>query len=276
MIRVICIAAILAAGLEASAATDSARLAEAISGSQRNDASKARDAYRHPGETLTFFDVAPDSTVVEVWPGGGWYTEILAPYLRGQGVYYAAGFAITLPDQAQYYVNAQKALADKLAGNDIYDHVVLTELNAPARSVMAPPGTVDVVLTFRNVHNWLARDNADAMFQAFHHALRPGGVLGVVEHRASPGTSLEVMKKSGYVTEDLVIELASSAGFELAARSEINANPKDTKDHPAGVWTLPPNFRHCQSLDDDKDKAACTLKYQAIGESDRMTLKFVK
>jgi len=277
MIRACCFAiALLATSLANASSADPARLAEAIAGSQRSDASKARDVYRHPAETLTFFGVRPDSTVVEVWPGGGWYTEILAPYLRATGVYYAAGFAITVPDQAQYYVNAQKALADKLAGNAIYDHVVLTELNAPARSVMAPPGTVDVVLTFRNVHNWLARDNADAMFQAFHHVLKQGGVLGVVEHRANPGTSLETMKKSGYVTEDLVIELAGRAGFELAARSEINANPKDGKDHPAGVWTLPPNFRHCQSLDDDKDKAACTARYQAIGESDRMTLKFVK
>jgi predicted methyltransferase len=277
MIRALCFAtALLCASVTVPAGADPARLAQAIAGSQRSDANKARDAYRHPAETLAFFGVRPDSTVVEVWPGGGWYTEILAPYLRSQGVYYAAGFATTLPDQPEYYANAQRALADKLASNAIYDHVVLTELNAPARSVMAPPGTVDVVLTFRNVHNWLARDNADAMFQAFHHVLKKGGVLGVVEHRAKPGTSLEVMKKSGYVTEDLVIELATRAGFELAARAEINANPKDTRDHPAGVWTLPPNFRHCQSLDDDKEKAACTEKYQAIGESDRMTLKFVK
>jgi predicted methyltransferase len=258
------------------AQADAARLADALASAHRSEANKARDVYRHPAETLAFFGVEPDDTVVEVWPGGGWYTEILAPYLRDAGVYYAAGFAITVKDQRDYFVNAQRALADKLAGNAVFDHVVLTEVQAPQRSTMAPPETVDVVLTFRNVHNWLAAGNALEMFQAFHKALRDGGVLGVVEHRARPGTSIETMKKSGYMTEDYVVELAQNAGFTLAARSEINANPKDTTEHPAGVWTLPPNLRHCQSMSEGDEKNACVEKYGAIGESDRMTLKFVK
>jgi predicted methyltransferase len=251
-------------------------LQDAIASPDRDAANVARDGSRHPAQTLTFFGVRDDSTVVEVWPGGGWYTEILAPYLRERGVYYAAAFATTLPDVAQYMVRGNMALADKLAGKPAYDHVVMTQLNAPQRATMAPPGSADFVLTFRNVHNWLAAGNADAMMAAFHRALKSGGVLGIVEHRARPGTSLEDMKKSGYVTEQYVIDLAKKAGFELAGRSEVNANPKDTADHPAGVWTLPPNLRHCEKMDEGPQKSACVARYTAIGESDRMTLKFVK
>lgn len=278
MMRALFLVAGLIAGLVAGsvAYADAERLADAIASAHRSDANKARDVYRHPAETLTFFGVDPDDTVVEVWPGGGWYTEILAPYLRDRGIYYAAGFAITVKDQREYYVNAQRALAEKLAGNAVFDHVVLTELQAPLRTTMAPPGSVDVVLTFRNVHNWLAAGNALEMFQAFHRALKDGGVLGVVEHRAKPGTSIEAMKKTGYMTEDYVIETARNAGFKLDARSEINANPKDTTDHPAGVWTLPPNLRHCQDMAEGDEKTACVETYRAIGESDRMTLRFVK
>jgi predicted methyltransferase len=250
-------------------------LESAVAGEHRSAANRARDAFRHPRQTLAFFGVEPTSTVVEVWPGSGWYTEILAPYLRDRGVYFAAGFAITLDDVPPYYSNGQKALARKLAGNAIYDHVVLTELSAPQRAVMAPPGSVDFVLTFRNVHNWLAQGNADAMMQAFHRALKIDGVLGVVEHRAKPGASVETMTRSGYMTEQYVIDLAARNGFVLADRSEINANPNDSTTHPAGVWTLPPNLRHCQEMEGD-ERAACEKQYKAVGESDRMTLKFVK
>ncbi len=255
---------------------DTQRLTAAAAGEHRSEANRARDVYRHPIETLTFFGVTPHSTVVEVSPGTGWYTEILAPYLRGTGVYYAAGFATTLPEAPEYYRNAQTALAEKLASNAVYDHVVLTELSAPTRTAFAPPAAADFVLTFRNVHNWLAAGNADAMMQAFNRALKPGGVLGIVEHRAKPGTSVDTMKKSGYMTEQYVIDLAAKHGFTLAGSSPINANPKDTTDHPAGVWTLPPNLRHCQPMSDGADKDACIKQYTDIGESDRMTLKFVK
>jgi predicted methyltransferase len=253
-----------------------AALDEILAGSQRDPANVARDVYRHPKQTLEFFGVKPDSTVVEVWPGGGWYTEILGPYLRERGVYYAAGFATTLKGSPEYQVKGQTALADKLAGNPLYDHVVLTELGFPGRLVMAPPGHVDFILTFRNVHNWLAGGYADEMFQAFARTLKPGGVLGVVEHRAKPGASVDVMKKTGYMTEDYVVGLAKQAGLKLEGESEINANAKDTTDHPEGVWSLPPNMRVCQKMADGAEKDACTAQYRAIGESDRMTLKFRK
>jgi predicted methyltransferase len=207
--------------------------------------------------------------------------EILAgpqrdPYLRDKGIYYAAGVATTLPDTSENQLKSQRALADKLAGNALYDHVVLTELGMPGRTVMAPPGKVDFVLTFRNVHNWLAGGYAQEMFNAFAVALKPGGVLGVVEHRAKPGTSIEQMKKTGYMTKDYVVGLAKQAGLALDGESEMNANPKDTTDHPGGVWSLPPNLRTCQPMPDGAQKDACVAEYRAIGESDRMTLKFRK
>ncbi len=253
-----------------------ATLDEVLAGSQRDAANVARDAYRHPKQVLEFFGVKADSTVVEVWPGGGWYTEILGPYLREAGVYYAAGFVTTSQDGPAYQLKAQTALAGKLAGNALYDHVVLTELGSPDRFVMAPPGRVDFVLTFRNVHNWLAGGYADEMFQAFSRTLKPGGVLGVVEHRAKAGTLIEAMKKSGYVTEEYVIGLAQRAGLTLEGESDVNANAKDTTDHPQGVWSLPPNLRVCQPMPDGAQKDACLVQYRAIGESDRMTLKFRK
>jgi predicted methyltransferase len=251
-------------------------LDEILAGPQRDPANAARDVYRHPKQALEFFGVQPDSTVVEVWPSGGWWVEILGPYLRDKGVYYAAGVATTLPNTSEYQLKSQRALADKLAGSPLYDHVVLTELGVPGRTVMAPPGKVDFVLTFRNVHNWLAGGYAQEMFNAFAATLKPGGILGVVEHRAKPGTSIEQMKKTGYMTKDYVVGLAKQAGFVLDGESEMNANPQDTTDHPGGVWSLPPNLRTCQPMQDGAQKDACIAEYRAIGESDRMTLKFRK
>jgi predicted methyltransferase len=242
-------------------------LEQAIAADHRTPAFRERDRYRHPRETLAFFGVKPEHTVVEVWPGAGWYTEILAPYLRAHGKYYAAGFALHENTPA-YRRDIATAFAAKLAARpDLYDRVVVTELGRPDRWQAAPPGTADVVLTFRNVHNWMAADYEAEMFGAFHAALKPGGVLGVVEHRARPGTSREQMVKSGYVTEAYVIGVAEAAGFWLDARSQINANPDDSANHPEGVWTLPPSLRL-----QDRDRE----KYLAIGESDRMTLRFVK
>ena len=239
----------------------------AIAAEHRTPAFRERDRYRHPRQTLEFFGVKPDQTVVEVWPSGGWYAEILAPYLRAQGRYYAAGFVIN-DGTPEYRRELSKKFSEKLAARpDLYDRVVVTELGRPDRWQPCPPGSADVVLTFRNVHNWMSADYEADMFRAFHAALKPGGVLGVVEHRARPGTSREQMVKSGYVTEAYVIELATQAGFRLDAKSEINANPHDTTDHPEGVWTLPPSLR---LKDQDRDK------YLAIGESDRMTLRFVR
>ena len=252
-------------------------LDQAIAGNHRNAADRARDADRHPRETLLFFGIQADSAVVEIWPSSGWYTAILAPVLRPVGVFYAAGFALTAQRTPQWRKDMQTDLARLMAQQPaIYDHVVTTELDVPERTTIAPPGSIDLVLTFRNVHNWMKGDYAPDMFQVMARALKSGGTLGVVEHRARPGTSIEDMKKTGYVAEDYVIALAKAAGLQLEARSEINANPRDGRDHPAGVWTLPPGFRYCNTITDPAEKERCMAKYAAIGESDRMTLRFRK
>jgi predicted methyltransferase len=256
--------------------SSSARLQAVINADHRSQAYVLRDTYRHPAETLAFFGLEPNMTIVEIWPSSGWYTEILAPFVRGTGIYYGAGYSMTAERTPKWRQDYQKKLSDRLAESpDVYDHIVFTELSVPERTTIAPPGTVDMVFTFRNVHNWMGGDYAEEMFQVFNRALKPGGVLALTEHRALPGTSLAEMKKSGYVTEELVIAMANKAGFVLEARSEINANPKDTHDHPAGVWTLPPGLRHCGKLEGN-NKTACEAKYRSIGESDRMTLRFRK
>ena len=243
-------------------------LDQAIAGNHREAKNKARDVYRHPKETLLFFGLEANMTVVEIWPGGGWYTEILAPVLRDNGKLYAANLALQSKATPDIRREIGGEYLKKLAQHPgIYDRITLTELQAPEYTTIAPRGSADMVLTFRNVHNWAKDGNADATFKAFYDALKPGGILGLTDHRAKPGTPLQDMIRSGYVTEDYVIELAQRAGFRLAARSEINANPKDTKDYPKGVWTLPPTLR---LGDQDREK------YLAIGESDRVTLKFVK
>lgn len=243
-------------------------LDDVIAGNHRPAEDRARDRYRHPKETLEFFGLKPDMTVVEIWPSGGWYTEILAPYLRGHGKYYAAGFVVSWRNSPQWRKDSAADFRRMLdARPDLYDRVSVTELGLPDRWQPCPPGTADMVLTFRNVHNWLAADYDAQMFKAFYDALKPGGVLGVVEHRAPAGTSIETTKKTGYVTEEYVIQAAQAAGFKIEARSQINANPNDTKDYPEGVWTLPPTLRLGEKNRD---------RYLAIGESDRMTLKFVK
>ncbi len=235
-------------------------------GAQRSDANRARNVYRHPVDTLLFFGLKPDMTVVELWPSGGWYTEIIAPYVNAKGQYYAAGFdqASTVP----FYRKVNTAFADKLAARpDLYGNVKVTELAPPTKLAIAPAGTADMVLTFRNLHNWMADGQAEAVMKAAYRALKPGGIFGLVEHRGDPAVSQDPKANSGYVNQDYAIELARAAGFKLVGTSEINANPRDDKNHPKGVWTLPPSFRL-----GDKDRA----KYRAIGESDRMTLKFVK
>lgn len=255
----------------AERASDAAALDAAIAGDWRDPKNTVRDVYRHPAQTLRFFGVAPTQRVVEITPGGGgWYSEILGPYLRGKGTYTAAVVdPAALPEGRgrDYQQQGLDALKARLAAHPAqFDKVVLAPFD-PKQPVFAAPGSVDTVLTFRNVHNWVAAGNAQAYFDAFFAALKPGGTLGVVDHRAKPGTDLETMKSSGYLTEQLVIEYATKAGFTLAARSEVNANPKDDTRHPNGVWTLPPTNRH-----DAEDEAM----YKAIGESDRMTLRFVK
>ncbi len=235
-----------------------ASLKKVLDSSSRPATDKDRDRYRHPFETLTWFGLKPDMTVVEIWPGGGWYTEILAPYLKQNGKLYAA--VAPGENTAEY----KKKLADDPTD---YGKVIVTDLAPPTKLEMAPPGSADMVLTFRNVHNWMGRGYAEDVFKAMFHALKPGGILGVEEHRGDPGVPQDPKAASGYVREDYVIKLATQAGFVLMGRAEINANPKDTKNYPQGVWTLPPTYRL-----KDVDRS----KYEAIGESDRMTLKFVK
>ena len=259
-----------AADAEQTAVADTS-LAEAIAGNWRDPKNTARDQYRHPLETLSFFNVAANETVLEITPGAtGWYTEILAPYLREDGKYIAAQVDPMAAAEGSSRDRQQKTMDDLKARLAKYpaqfDRAQIAGFD-PKQPQFAAPGSVDTVLTFRNVHNWVGGGSADAYFAGFYAALKPGGTLGVVDHRAKPGTDIEKMKSSGYLTEQLVIDLATKAGFVLDARSEVNANPKDTADHPNGVWTLPPVNRH-----DAEDDAM----YQAIGESDRMTLRFVK
>jgi len=239
----------------------------AISGNYRSAEHKTRDVYRHPEQTLAFFEVQSDMTVVEIWPGGaGWYTEILAPYLKDQGKLYAAHFAAD--SSVPYFQKNLKKFINKIkAQPKIYGKLLLTELDPPKKLAIAPEASADRVLTFRNVHNWMKNGAAEKVFQAMYKALKPGGILGVVEHRGMDSLPQDPKALSGYVREDYVIDLAQRAGFTLLAKSEINANPKDTKSHPKGVWTLPPTLR---LKDQDREK------YQTIGESDRMTLKFIK
>lgn len=232
-------------------------LAAAVAGDWRTPANVARDRYRHPAETLAFFGVKPTDTVVEINPSGGWYSEILAPWLRAAGGYVAA-----VPASGRESPLKAKFAADPAR----YDRAHWLDYDGKAPAFGAA-GSADAVLTFRNVHNWVAAGTADAYFKAFYEALKPGGTLGVVDHRARPGTDLETMQASGYLTEALVIDTATRAGFVLEAKSEVNANPLDHADHPNGVWTLPPTNRH---------DAADGAMYRAIGESDRMTLRFRK
>ncbi len=268
----------LAAGSTAQAAeTIDTLLDQAMAGAHRSDSDRARDIYRHPKETLMFFGLEPDMSVVEIWPSAGWYTAILAPALKPHGVLYAAGFAMTAQRTPDWREDVQTDFATMLESNpQAYDHVVVTELSVPERTTIAPPGRADLVVTFRNVHNWMNGDYAADMFRIMARALKPGGVLGVVEHRANPATTIDEMKQSGYVTEAYVIALAEEAGLVLEARSEINANPRDSKQHPAGVWSLPPSLRYCRSLPAGAQQNSCQAEYMAIGESDRMTLRFRK
>ena len=248
-------------------AQDQAALDAAIAGSWRDPKNTPRDVYRHPRQTLSFFGVQPEHTVIEITPGGGWYAEILAPYLRESGRYVAAVWDDAIPGQPGYRYDLNKRLRAKFAGNPAVYGTPDVRVFDPKAPNFGPAGSADVVVTFRNAHNWVSDGNAEAYFKAYFDVLRPGGTLGLSDHRAKPGTDLATMKQSGYLTEALVIDLAQQAGFVLDEKSEVNANPKDTADHPNGVWTLPPNNRH---------DAADAAKYQAIGESDRMTLRFTK
>jgi predicted methyltransferase len=243
-----------------SALISSHDLESAIQSKERSIQNMARDEYRNPYETLSFFEIKPDMNVVELSPGAGWYTEILANFIHKPGKLIAAHF--DKDSQRAYFKRSRTNFEKKVNENSLFKNVEIVDLS----SNLSKPNTIDAVLTFRNLHNWLG-PQMDLIFSNSYRALKPGGIFGVVEHRAKEGTSIEDMKKSGYVTEAYAIEIAEKHGFVLVAKSEINANLKDTKDHPKGVWTLPPNLRL-----GDKNKTM----YLSIGESDRMTLLFKK
>lgn len=253
-----------AAGQNGMDAATEQKLKAVLAGAHRSAQNKARDQYRHPLETLKFFGLTEDMAVMEVAPGGGWYTEVLAPLLKDKGRYIG-----TIGDPAN--ANAAKSAAaftQRFGDAAIYGKVE-TGVLSPGTGKLEPvaPGTLDMVLTFRNIHNWMSGGSAEQMFQAFHAALKPGGWLGVVEHRAATDAPQDPKASKGYVREDFAVALAEKAGFKLVGKSEVNANPKDTKDYAKGVWTLPPVLTEG---DTDRDK------YTAIGESDRFTLLFQK
>ena len=261
------LAALLVLGPCAGAQADAA-LQQAIANPGRTPAFAARDIWRHPYETLQFFGLRPDSTVVEISPGGGWYTEILAPYLRdrGQLILAADDPESTKPET----IKSLERLKNKLSAQpQVYDRARLGVFAPPAKLDYAKPDSADLVLTFRNVHNWMETgdDGVRAVFASAYRSLKKGGVFGVVEHRLPADKVQDATSSTGYVHQAYVIRLAEEVGFKLEASAEINANPKDTADHAGGVWALPPSY-----VNKDLDKE----KYQAIGESDRMTLKFVK
>lgn len=267
-LQVIALAAAFA-GAAASAAPDRAAIEAAVAAPTRTAEHRARDAHRHPADTLAFFGIRPDMQVVEIWPGGaGWYTEILAPLLKDGG-----GLTVAIPgDQVDQFreaiLAANERFLEKLESDPAaYGHVRVTRLWAPGQVDIAEPGSADAVLTFRNLHNWMRWGQVEATLAAIHRALKPGGILGVTDHRAPAGQPADPEARNGYVNQAQAIELIQAAGFEFVGSSEVNANPKDTANHPRGVWTLPPTL-----MLGDQDRE----KYEAIGESDRFTLLFRK
>ncbi len=253
---------------EADASWDSsmaAVLAGDHRGASRSGApNSSRDGARHPAGTLKFLGLQPDSKVVEIWPSGGWYTEVIAPFVAEKGQYYGAH--VPADSDIEYFRRAHEAYTAKLAAHpEVYGDAQVTVM-FPGKMALAPE-PVDLVVTFRNIHNWMPRGYVDEVFQAFYDVLKPGGILGIVEHRGDPGSEQDPEAASGYVTEEHTIMLAEKAGFVVDGASDVNANPKDNHHHPEGVWTLPPTLR---LGDEDREK------YVEIGESDRFTLRFRK
>ncbi|MGC4028881.1 MAG: methyltransferase domain-containing protein [Steroidobacteraceae bacterium] len=242
-----------------------AALDRALAAPQRAPAERARDVYRHPRETLLFFGLRPEMTVLEVSPGTGWYTKVLGPVLRDRGRLLVAMEPLveSNPDSVRTHERF-RALLDAAPG--ALDRVEIVPFGA-GRMPATPEGSVDLVVAFRELHGWLGNGSAATVLAELYRVLKPGGILGLVDHRGNPATQQDPQARSGYVNQSYAVRLAESAGFRLVATSEINANPKDTRDHPRGVWNLPPSL-----TEGEKDRA----KYLAIGESDRFTLKFVK
>jgi predicted methyltransferase len=244
------------------------RVGKAMEGEHRSDTNIARNQYRHPVETLEFFGIEDGMTVMEIWPSGGWYTEILAPVMRDHGKLVIATWDPEVEGQASYRYSLPKNMQETFSKHpDVYDQVEVEYFSPPESASLGEAGSVDVVVTFRNTHGWVGAGQAQEIFNEFARVLKPGGILGVVQHRAAEGSDLTETAKKGYVSEAAVKAFATEAGLTFDAASEVNANPGDTKDYAKGVWTLPPSLT---LGDTDKDK------YIGIGESDRMTLRFRK
>jgi predicted methyltransferase len=267
-IFLVVIAMLFSSATYAASMTFAEQVAMGMEGQHRSDTNKARDQYRHPSETLEFFGIEDGMTVMEIWPGGGWYTEILAPAMRDHGTLIIATWDPQIESQPAYRYELPKKMEENFANHpEVYDQVTFEYFSPPGSPSLGDAESLDAIVTFRNTHGWIGSGLAQDVFNEFARVLKPGGILGVVQHRAGDGSDPKISAKKGYVSEAAVKELAANAGFEFVAGSEINANPRDTKDHSEGVWTLPPSY---QLGDVDKEK------YADIGESDRMTLRFRK
>lgn len=254
-----------------------ARIEQAMLADHRSAANTDRNRYRHPVGTLTFLGLEDGMTVLEIWPGGGWYTEVLAPVMRHHGQFIVAGYDVDIPDQPEYRYRLQQDLMDKFsAAPGVYDQVAITAFSPPESASLGEVESVDLVLTFRNAHGWVSAGIAESIFAEFARVLKPGGILGLVQHRADKNADPKVSAETGYLSEPAIIALARGAGLYLEARSEVNANPADSKDHEGGVWALPPVLVLCRDLEGEDEIVSCREKHEAIGESDRMTLKFRK
>lgn len=243
-------------------------LREAVDDDGRTAEERERDRYRNPYDTLSFFGIRPDMTVIELYPGGGWYSGVLAPYLAAEGRLVAAHFDLERENAPAYYERTHNAYTERFVASGRYGDVDVIAFDPPAKLSLGEPGSADMVVTFRNIHSWMSDGQLENVFASAYEVLKPGGILGVVGHRLPEEREQDPEAGTGYVKESVVIEVAEKSGFRLDARSDINANPQDDADHPNGVWNLPPNLR---VADGDDEEA-----YRRIGESDRFTLKFVK
>jgi predicted methyltransferase len=257
---------VVAGSFAVEANADSLR--EAVQDDGRTGEERARDRYRNPYDTLSFLGIQPGMTVVELYPGGGWYSAILAPYLADEGRLVAAHFNLEQENAPSYYESLHKAFTERFVESGRFGDIEVIAFDPPAKPSLGESGSADMVLTFRNIHSWIGAGQLEDVFAAAHEVLKPGGIFGVTGHRLPEDREQPPEADTGYVKESIVIDAAEKAGFRLEARSEVNANPLDDADHPNGVWTLPPNL--------DVPEGESEEEYLRIGESDRFTLKFVK